>query len=328
MKVLVTGGSGFIGSNFIKSTYVEHPIINLDKMGFGSNPTSLLDLQDKPNYEFVKGDIRDSNLIKSVIKDVDVVINFAAETHVDRSIKDPCDFIESNILGTFSLLEVERKLGCQIRHIQISTDETYGSILNEPFKETDPLNPSNPYSATKAAADLLCQSYFKTYGMDILITRCTNNFGPNQFPEKLIPKTIIRAYYDLKIPIYGTGKNIRDWIYVLDHCKAIDFVSKRGKSGEVYNISSGNEITNIELVEQILDIMGKPIDLIQFVEDRPGHDLRYSLDSSKLRSMGWRPTHTFKEGLKSTIEWYLANPDWWKPIITPDLLSESPWKSK
>jgi dTDP-glucose 4,6-dehydratase len=328
MKALVTGGLGFIGSNFIKSAYLRYPIINLDKMGIGCNPVYLLDLQGKPSYEFIKGDIRDGNLIKSLIKDVDIIINFAAETHVDRSIREPGDFIDNNILGTFSLLEAERKLDHSIRHIQVSTDETYGSSLNEPFKETDPLNPSNPYSATKAASDLLCQSYFKTYGMDILTTRCTNNFGPNQFPEKFIPKTIIRAFYNLKIPIYGTGKNIRDWIYVLDHCSAIDFVSKMGKSGEVYNISSGNEFTNVELVEQILVIMGKSKNLIQFVEDRPGHDLRYSLDSTKLRLMGWRPTHAFEEELRTTVEWYLANSNWWKPISTPDILSESPWKSK
>ncbi|MCX6653673.1 MAG: GDP-mannose 4,6-dehydratase, partial [Candidatus Bathyarchaeota archaeon] len=207
-------------------------------------------------------------------------------------------------------------------------DEVYGTSQNRPFTESDPLNPSNPYSATKAAADLLCRSYHKTYGMDVIITRCTNNFGPNQFPEKLIPKTIIRASKNLKIPIYGVGKNIRDWIYVEDHCNAINFVSQRGVSGEIYNISSSNELTNIELVEQILDTMDKSGELIEFVEDRPGHDLKYSLDSSKLRSLGWKPEHVFKEALKETVEWYLANPEWWKPIATPNVLSKTPWKQK
>jgi len=297
-------------------------------MGIGSNPVSLEGLNDNPNYSFVKGDIRDRNLVKSLVMDVDAVINFAAETHVDRSIKDPDEFIGSNILGTYSLLETERAHNPRIRHIQVSTDEVYGTSQDKPFTESDPLNPSNPYSATKAAADLLCRSYHKTYGMDVITTRCTNNFGPNQFPEKLIPKTIIRASKNLKIPVYGAGKNIRDWIYVEDHCSAIDFVSRRGVPGEVYNVSSSNELTNIELVEQILDAMDKSGELIEFVEDRPGHDLKYSLDSRKLRSLGWKPKHVFKEALRETVEWYLANPAWWKPLATPDILSKTPWKSR
>jgi len=325
MKILVTGGLGFIGSNFIRLIFPTHTIVNIDKMGIGSNPANLTWLKD-PGYKFVKGDIRDGEIVKSILPDIDVVINFAAETHVDRSIKDPSSFIDNNILGTLSLLEAERKSTHEIKHIQVSTDETYGTCLNEPFKETDILDPSNPYSASKAAADLLCKSYFRTYGLDVIITRCTNNFGPNQFPEKLIPKTIIRAINNLKIPIYGSGQNIRDWIYVEDHCSAIELLTKTGESGEVYNISSGNECSNLSLCERTLDILKKPRNLIQLVADRPGHDMRYSLDSSKIRSLGWKPKYSFKEALKSTVEWYIANPEWWNPITTPEVLSEAPWK--
>ena len=332
MKLLVTGGLGFIGSNFIRqilSKYPKFEIINIDKIGLGANLENLKDLENRKGYCFIKGDISNFKLINEAIKDVDAVINFAAETHVDRSIVDPTPFIESNIIGTFTLLETERKLNKPLRHIQISTDETHGDITQGSFKEEDRLKPSNPYSASKAAADMLCQAYQRTYGLDIIITRCTNNFGPYQFPEKLIPKTIIRAQKNLTIPIYGTGENIRDWIYVLDHCEAIDLTLRKGKSGEIYNISSGNELSTITLVKKILDTLNKTDDLITYVEDRPGHDIRYSLNSSKIRKeLSWKPRHSFESALEKTIEWYIENDWWWKPIINEKIIHPTPWKLK
>jgi dTDP-glucose 4,6-dehydratase len=332
MKQLVTGGLGFIGSNFIRQTLSKHPnceISNIDNIGIGANPENLKDLKNKKGYLFIKGDISNFNLIYKAIKEVEAVINFAAETHVDRSIADPNPFIQSNIIGTFNLLEAERKLSKPIRHIQISTDETYGDITQGSFKEEDRLKPSNPYSASKAAADMLCQAYHRTYGLDIIITRCTNNFGPYQFSEKLIPKTIIRAHKNLPIPIYGTGESIRDWIYVLDHCEAIDLVLRKGKSGEIYNISSCNELSTLTIVKKILKLMDKPEDLITHVQDRPGHDIRYSLDSSKIRSeLGWNLRHNFELALEKTVEWYLNNEWWWKPITNEEILHPTPWKMK
>jgi len=330
MKLLVTGGLGFIGSNFIIQSLSNHPdykIINLDKIGIGANLENLKHLKKKNSYLFIKGDILDFKLVQEAIKDIDVVVNFAAETHVDRSIADPKPFLESNIIGTFNLLETERKLNKPLRHIQISTDETYGDITQGFFKEEDRLKPSNLYSATKAAADMLCQAYQRTYGLDIIVTRCTNNFGPHQFPEKLIPKTIIRAQKNLHIPVYGTGENLRDWIYVLDHCEAIDLILRKGRSGEIYNISSGNEFSTISMVKKILDILNKPEELITFVEDRPGHDVRYSLDSSKIRKeLGWKPKHNFEEALEKTVEWYLENDWWWRPMVNEETLHPTPWK--
>jgi dTDP-glucose 4,6-dehydratase len=330
MKLLVTGGLGFIGSNFIIQSLSNHPdyeIINLDKIGIGSNPVNLKQLENKNIYHFIKGDISDLKLVQEAVKDVDVVVNFAAETHVDRSIADPKPFLESNIIGTFNLLEAERKRNKPLRHLQISTDETYGDITQGSFKEEDRLKPSNPYSATKAAADMLCHAYHRTYGLDIIVTRCTNNFGPHQFPEKLIPKTIIRAQKNLQIPVYGTGENIRDWIYVLDHCEAIDLTLRKGKSGETYNISSGNELSTITVVNRILKTLDKPEELITFVEDRPGHDVRYSLDSSKIRGeLGWKPRHGFEEALEKTVEWYLENDWWWRPMVNEETLHPTPWK--
>jgi dTDP-glucose 4,6-dehydratase len=332
MKQLVTGGLGFIGSNFIRQTLSKHPnyeINNIDNIGIGANPENLKDLENKKRYLFIKGDISNFNLIYNALKEVEAVINFAAETHVDRSIADPNPFIQSNIIGTFTLLEAERKLSKQIRHIQISTDETYGDITQGSFREEDRLKPSNPYSASKAAADMLCQAYHRTYGLDIIITRCTNNFGPYQFPEKLIPKTIIRAQKNFPISIYGTGENIRDWIYVLDHCEAVDLVLRKGKSGETYNISSCNELSTLMIVKKILKLMNKPEELITHVQDRPGHDIRYSLDSSKIRSeLGWNLRHNFELALEKTVEWYLNNEWWWKPIINEEILHPTPWKLK
>ena len=332
MKLLVTGGLGFIGSNFIRQTLSKYPnyeIINIDKKGIGANPENLKYLENIEGYRFIKGDISNFKLVYKAIKDVDAVINFAAETHVDRSIADPTPFIQSNIIGTFTLLEAGKKLNKSVRHIQISTDETYGDITQGSFKEGDRLKPSNPYSASKAAADMLCQAYHRTYELDIILTRCTNNFGPYQFPEKLVPKTIIRAQKNLPIPIYGTGKNIRDWIYVLDHCEAIDLILRKGKSGETYNISSGNELSTITIVKKILNILDKTEDLITYVKDRPGHDFRYSLNSSKIRNeLGWKSRYSFDSALEKTIEWYIENDWWWKPIANEKTLHPTPWKLK
>ena len=330
MKLLITGGLGFIGSNFIRhiiTNDLDLQVINIDKIGIGSNPKNLTDLEHKLNYSFIKGDISNSKIVSKIIKDVDTVINFAAETHVDRSIADPNPFMQSNIIGTYNLLEAERKSNKPVRHIQISTDETYGDIMQGSSKEEDILKPSNPYSASKASADMLCQAYNRTYGLDTVITRCTNNFGPYQFPEKLIPKIIIRAQKNLPIPIYGKGDNIREWIYVSDHCEAIDITRKKGKSGEIYNISSGNEISNISIAKKILATLKKPEDLITFVADRPGHDFRYSLDSSKIRSnFYWKPRHSFDDALNRTIDWYIENEWWWKPLINEKILNPTPWK--
>jgi len=330
MKILVTGGLGFIGSNFIKyalSKLPEIDIINIDKVGFGANPSNLKDLENVENYQFVRGDITDQKIVTELIKKADAVINFAAESHVDRSIVDPSPFIKSNILGAFTLLEAVRKFNRDIKYIQISTDEIYGDTPEGSFNEEDRLKPSNPYSASKASADMLCIAYHRTYGLNINITRCTNNFGPYQFPEKLIPKTIIRALRNLPIPVYGTGKNVRDWIYVLDHCEALTLVLERGKPGEIYNISSGNEKTNIQVVGEILKLLDRTEDLITFVEDRPGHDIRYSLNSTKIRSeLGWKPKHTFSSALEETVKWYVENEWWWKPLATEKVLHSTPWK--
>jgi len=330
MRILVTGGLGFIGTNFIRymlSRDREVEITNIDKVGVGSNIENLEDLNGQANYRFIRGDISDLKLMAEAVKDVDAIVNFAAETHVDRSIREPRPFIKSNILGVFTILEAMRKYNRDACLVHVSTDEVYGEIQKGSFKESDRLNPSNPYSASKASADMLCLAYHRTYNLNVKITRCTNNFGPYQFPEKLIPKTIIRAIKNLKVPIYGTGKNVRDWIYVLDHCEAIRLVLENGGPGEIYNISSGNELENIEVVRMILRHLGKDEDLIFFVEDRPGHDLRYSLDSSKIRSeLGWRPLHDFSSALKETVEWYLRNESWWRPLATKEILHPTPWK--
>jgi len=332
LKILVTGGLGFIGSNFIKLVLSKHPdykIVNVDKMGTGSNLANLKGVEKDSRYLFIKGDISDLNLMLKVVKDVEAIVNLAAETHVDRSISNPSLFFESNTVGVFTILEAMRKVNKEARLVHVGTDEVYGDILRGSFREDAPLKPSSPYSASKAAADMFILAYHRTYGLDVVITRCTNNFGPYQFPEKLIPKTILRASMNLKIPIYGSGKNVRDWIYVLDHCEALDTVLEKGRSGEIYNISAGNELTNLEVVRKILKIMNKDESLIEFVEDRPGHDVRYSLDSSKIRKeLGWKPKHDFEEALKQTVEWYLKNEWWWKPLATEQILHPTPWKLK
>ena len=328
----MTGGCGFIGSNFIRymlHNYNNIEVVNVDSLSYGSNLNNLKDLQDDRRYRFVKGSINDFKLMSDIVKEVDAIVNFAAEYHVDRSIAEPQSFFKSNAEGVLVILEAVRRYGGNVRMLQVSTDEVYGDILAGSFREEDRLKPSSPYAASKACADLLCLAYHRTYGLNVSITRCTNNFGPFQFPEKLIPKTIIRAMLDLKVPVYGTGGNVRDWIYVLDHCEALDVVLKKGGSGEVYNIAGGNELTNIQVVEKVLELLGKPRSLIEFVEDRPGHDIRYSLDSSKIsRELGWRPKHTFEQALERTLEWYVENGWWWKPLADERTLHPTPWKLK
>ena len=305
MRLLVTGGLGFIGSNFILNTIKnndEISITNVDAELLGSNHNNLLELKNSPNYNFVKGNITNKVLMEKLIADTDAIINFAAETFVDRSILDANQFLVSNIRGTYTILETIRKQ--KKRLIQISTDEVYGSLENESATEEYRFNPSNPYAATKASAELLVNAYVKTYDLDCVITRCTNNYGPRQFYEKLIPKTIFLANNNKRIPIYGEGKNIRDWIFVDDHCDAVFKILLDGKQGQSYNISANNELDNISIVNKILEILDKPSDLIEYVTDRPGHDLRYSLDSSKIQdSLNWKPQTSFDDGLKITIDW-------------------------
>jgi dTDP-glucose 4,6-dehydratase len=323
-RILVTGGLGFIGSNFIRYIKEEEgadvtEVIVVDALKYGSNENNLKDL----DYKLVKGNICDYTLMAELVKKADAIVNFAAETHVDRSISNPQAFIESNVVGTHTILEAMRKVNPGAKLVHVSTDEVYGDREQGSFKEEDLLKPSSPYSASKASADMFVLAYVRTYGLNAVITRCTNNYGMFQFPEKLIPKAIIRAKMDMKIPIYGTGKNVRDWIYVKDHCEGIDLVLERGERGEIYNISSGEERNNLEVVSEILRIMDKP-DLIEFVEDRPGHDIRYSLDSSKIGELGWKPKHRFEEGLKETVEWYLENAWWWK--ADEKVLHPTSWK--
>ena len=330
MKLLVTGGLGFIGSNFCRYILAKNPdceLINVDKIGIGANPANLHDIENDKRYTFIKGDICNPQLINRLIHQVDAVVNIAAETHVDRSIADPNVFLQNNIVGTFTVLEAIRRHNHKARLLQVSTDEVYGEALEGSFTENTPPKPSNPYSASKAAADMFVLSYYKTYNLNASITRCTNNFGPYQLPEKLIPKTIIRALRNLPIPIYGSGQNIRDWIYVQDHCEAIATVLEKGNAGEVYNVSAGNEIPNVEIAKRIVALLQKPESLITFVEDRPGHDTRYSLDSSKTRStLGWQPKFTFDASLESTVRWYLENEHWWTPFATEVILHPTPWK--
>lgn len=330
MKLLVTGGLGFIGSNFCRHVLAKHPdyeLINVDKMGIGSNSANLRDLENDRRYTFVKGDICNPQLMNRLVHQVDAVVNIAAETHVDRSIADPYVFLQNNTLGTFTILEAIRRHNHKAKLLQVSTDEVYGEALEGSFTEGTPPKPSNPYSASKAAADMFVLSYHRTFGLKASITRCTNNFGPYQLPEKLIPKTVIRALRDLPIPIYGKGTNIRDWIYVEDHCEAVCTVLEKGNAGEIYNVSAGNEVTNLEIVKKILAQLNKPESLISFVEDRPGHDVRYSLDSSKIRAeLGWKPKFSFEESLESTVKWYMDNEHLWSMFATDLILHPTPWK--
>jgi dTDP-glucose 4,6-dehydratase len=316
-RLLVTGGAGFIGSNFIRhilNKYPDYKVTNLDKLTYCGNKANLKDIEKNRNYRFVKGDIADGKIVEKLVKECDVILNFAAETHVDRSIKDPSSFIKTNVFGTYILLEAANKFKTEL-FIHISTDEVYGSIESGVFKETDPLMPNSPYSASKASADLLTRSYFVTYKLPVMITRSSNNFGPYQYPEKVIPLFITNAINDKKVPLYADGMNVRDWLFVIDNCEAIDIVMHKGKSGEIYNIGGKKEITNLELTHTILEILGKDKNLIEHVKDRPGHDKRYALDISKMRSLGWEPRYDFKSALKLTIDWYIKNKEWWKALI-------------
>ena len=328
MKVLVCGGAGFIGSTFIRN-YLKNnsnnSITNVDNLTIGSNLKNLDDVKDNPNYRFEKHDIKNYDKINELVKNSDVIVNFAAESHVDRSIANPLPFIETNILGTYSILEATRKNDKLFIHV--STDEIYGDAVNfDSFDENSNLKPSNPYSATKASADHLVFSYARTYGIKAITTRCTNNFGPYQFPEKLIPKTIIRAIKNLKVPLYGDGMQIRSWIYVLDHVQAIEELISKGKTGEVYNITAWNEITNKTIVEKILKLLGKSSDLIEHVDDRPGHDKRYSIDCSKIqKETGWKPKFQFEDALKETVDWYSKNQRWWEPLVDEKTIHPQPW---
>ena len=326
MKVLVTGGLGFIGSNFILKLLNENKdfsVINIDAEFQGADHSNLLAVKDNERYSFVKGNITNKNLMEKLISEVDTIVNFAAESFVDRSILDANPFLVSNIRGTYTILDLIKHK--KKRFLHISTDEIYGSLKTETAKEDTKFNPSSPYAATKASAELLVNSYNITFGCDAIITRCTNNYGPRQYPEKLIPKTILLANQDKKIPIYGNGKNIRDWIFVGDHCEAILQVLLHGKGGESYNISAGNEIDNLVVVKKILEVMNKPEELIEFVEDRPGHDVRYSLNSEKIRNqLNWKENMNFEQGIKKTIEWYLANLDLFSN--NQDTLQKTPWR--
>ena len=321
-SILVTGGAGFIGSNFVRYMLQNYPgvkVINFDKLTYAGNLENLKDVENNPNYHFVRGDICNQELVEYVVQefDIDVIVNFAAESHVDRSILGPEIFIRTNVLGTQVLLEVTKKFGIE-KFIQISKDEVYGSLDSVgKFTEDMPLLPNSPYAASKASADLLCRAYFKTFDVPVIITRCSNNFGPYQFPEKLIPLMIINALNDKPLPVYGDGKNVRDWIYVLDHCRAIDFVIQKGKPGEIYNIGASNEWQNIDIVKLILKKLGKPESLIKFVKDRPGHDRRYAMDWTKIKNeLGWEPVYTFEEAITETINWYIQNENWWRRIIS------------
>jgi dTDP-glucose 4,6-dehydratase len=313
--ILVTGGAGFIGSNFIRYilSIEDINIINLDALTYAGNLENLADIQSNPNYKFVHGNIQNKELVKYVCQlyNVNGIINFAAESHVDRSILSAAPFVETNITGTLILLEVARELNIQ-RFLQISTDEVYGSLGKDGlFTEKTPLSPNSPYSASKTSADLLVNAFVHTYGFPGLITRCSNNYGPYQFPEKLIPLMILNALENKPLPVYGDGLNVRDWIHVLDHCSGIWTVYRKGKIGEVYNIGGSNEKTNIEIVKLIINLLGKPESLIQYVKDRPGHDRRYAIDSTKIETeLGWRRQIPFEQGIKDTIQWYIDNPDW------------------
>ena len=312
-NILVTGGAGFIGSNFIRYVLKKHPnykIINLDKLTYAGHLENLRDIKNSKNYKFIKGDICNSKLVEKIIKSCGIIVNFAAETHVDRSIKSASRFIRTNVYGTYVLLEMAKKYKIKL-FLQISTDEVYGSCPEGYFREDAPLMPNSPYAASKAAADMLIRSYHITYRLPVIITRSSNNFGPYQYPEKVIPVFIIQSLKNKSLPLYAKGENIRDWIYVLDNCAAIDLALRKGIIGEIYNIGGGNLITNFELAKLILKKMNKPLSLIKSVKDRPGHDFRYALESSKIIHLGWHPKYTFENAIDKTIDWYRQNKQWW-----------------
>lgn len=324
-KILITGGAGFIGSNFVRymlDNYKDYEIVNLDSLTYCGNLENLREIEDNPNYTFCKGDITDKDLVFKITSDVDYIVNFAAESHVDRSIEDPEIFIKSNVLGTQVLLDAAKEYGIK-KYLQVSTDEVYGSLGKTGyFSEDTPLAPNSPYSASKASADLMVRAYNKTFDLPVNITRCSNNYGPYQFPEKLIPLMISNALENKPLPVYGDGLNIRDWLHVYDHCSAIDLVLHRGKIGEIYNIGGNNEKKNIEIVKLILQNLNKSESLINFVKDRLGHDRRYAIDSSKIQNeLGWTPKYTFETGIAETIQWYLDNKEWWERIKSGEYLA-------
>ena len=315
-KILVTGGLGFIGSNFVRFLLLKYPdlhVVNLDKETYCGNPENLAEFKKEPRYEYIRGDICDVKAVEKAMNGCTAVFNFAAQTHVDRSILKADEFIRTNIEGTCALLETAKTLRLE-KFIQISTDEVYGSTEKGSFSEESPLHPSSPYSASKASADLLALVYFKTYGVPVVITRCTNNFGPYQYPEKLVSLFITNAIEGLKLPLYGDGMNVREWIYVLDHCEALDVVWQKGKEGEIYNIGSGREATNREISQAILKELGKPSTLIEYVKDRPAHDRRYSVLAKKLEGLGWAPRRSFEEALRETVRWYQEHETWWRKL--------------
>jgi dTDP-glucose 4,6-dehydratase len=319
MRFFVTGGAGFIGSNYVRhllDTDPEAEVTNFDKLTYAGNAASVADLGANPRYRFVRGDICDPSQVAEVLPGHDVIVNFAAETHVDRSIVEPLEAVRTNTLGVATLAEAARHAGVQ-RFLQVGTDEEYGTIVEGSFSERDRLEPSSPYSAGKAGGSLVALAYATTHKLDVVVTRCTNNYGPYQFPEKVIPLFVTNLLDGKKVPLYGSGGNIRDWLYVLDHCAAIDLVLRRGATGQVYNVGAGNEVTNLDLTHEILAAFGASEEMIEFVSDRPGHDWRYSLDSTRARELGWEPAHDFRTGLTETIDWYRRNESWWRPLKPP-----------
>lgn len=321
-NIMVTGGAGFIGSNFARMMLAKYPDYHItvyDKMTYAGNPDNIADLQNNPRFFFVRGDITDQEKVDDTVRqlNIDTIVNFAAESHVDRSIEEPGGFIQTNVFGVYVLLEAARKFGIE-RMVQVSTDEVYGAVLEGSSVETDHLEPRSPYSAAKAGGELLAMSYFTTYGLPVMVTRGSNTYGPYQYPEKMLPLFISNALEDKPIPVYGDGKYVRDWMYVVDHCEGIDFVLHHGQPGEAYNVGysggTGHDIYNIDVTYMVLDLLNKPRTLIHFVQDRPGHDKRYSLDIGKMRSLGWEPRYDLAEGLKLTVEWYINNRSWWEKI--------------
>lgn len=317
MRLLVTGGAGFMGSNFIRYVlhkYADYEVINLDKLTYSGNLDNLKDLQENPRYRFVRGDITDEKLVDELVRSSDVILNYAAETHVDRSILEPGSFVRTDVLGTYSLLEAARRHNTS-RFIQISTDEVFGSTETGKFTEESPFRPNSPYAASKAGADLLCRSYVVTYNMPIIVTHSCNFFGPYHYPEKFIPLAIVNLLQNKSVPVYGDGQNVREWIYTEDHCEAIDLLLHKEKVSGIYNISSEEEWRNIDVLKLILKILNKDESFIQLVKDRPGHDRRYALDSSKIRNLGWKPQRNFEEGLRKTVVWFQENEWWWRKIV-------------
>jgi dTDP-glucose 4,6-dehydratase len=331
LNVLVTGGAGFIGSNFVRHALASHPdwrVTTLDKLTYAGRLENLKDAIDHPRHEFVKGDVADPAVAGPLVAASDVVVHFAAETHVDRSIMNAGEFITTDVFGTFVLLEAAREAPKLRKFIQISTDEVYGSVAEGSSKETDELRPRNPYSASKAGADRLAYSYWATYEVPVVVTRASNNYGPNQFPEKVIPLFITNAMDDRPVPLYGDGLNVRDWLHVSDNCRALDLIIESGKAGEVYNVGGGNHVRNVDLTKRILQLLGKPESLIRPVADRPGHDRRYSVDTTKLHALGWTPRIAFEQGLADTVAWYQQNEWWWRPIKEGDPAYQAYYKTQ